>query len=335
MAQKIWIRKNGKAQVLSLESADEKEFGLIGVDEVIVDVHFSGINFADIMMRLGFYKGAPPKPFVPGYEFSGVVLRTGSNVQHVKLGDKVYGGTAFGGYVSRIKVPSYMVLRLPDNLSLEEGAALPVAIITSHAALFKMGRVRSGDRVLIDCATGGLGTIMLQMLRPIGVEITGLTSTATKKGLIESYGARALTHSEFYQMNGEKYDFVLNSQGGKSVHVHYDRLAPTGRIVCIGLSSGINKGKRDFLTLIHAALSTPKFSLVGMFDLNRGVFALNALKLIEDETYARGNIKLFDEFLMQGLKPHIGKVFAASEVTQAHQMIETKQASGKLLLAWQ
>lgn len=340
MTNKIWVRKNGRAEVLSYESSGESagddEFQSIGVEEVVVDVHFSGVNFADIMMRLGFYKDAPPKPFVPGYEFSGVVSRVGKGVTHVQPGDKVYGGTVFGGYASRIKIGAWMVLKLPSHLSLAEGAALPVAFITAYAALVKMARVQKGDRVMIDCATGGVGTIALQMLKSIGAQTVGLTSSVEKKSIIESYGALALTHKEF-QASGaqDQYDFILNSQGGKTVRAHYNRLAPAGRIVCIGLSAAINNGKRDFIALIKAAAEMPRFALISMFDLNRGVFALNALKLMEDTRYAKHNQSDFSAILNMGIKPHIGAIIPAAEVLRAHQMLESRKIGGKVLLSWQ
>ncbi|MBI2522534.1 MAG: alcohol dehydrogenase catalytic domain-containing protein [Bdellovibrio sp.] len=334
MFQQIYIRKFGAPSVLSLEEGKEESTPLAS-DEVSVEVHYSGINFADIVMRLGFYKDAPPKPFIPGYEFSGVITQIGSDVKQHKVGDRVYGGSVFGAYTSDIRVKSWMAIKLPDNFSLEEGASLPVAFITAYAALFEMARVRSGDKVLIDCASGGLGTLALKMLKAVGAEVTGLTSSNSKKNLIESLGARARTHGEFWQdAEDTRYDFILNSQGGSSIMRHYDRLGPTGRIVCLGLSEGIKGGGRHFLTIAKAAIQMPRFSVIKMFDKNRGVFALNALKLMEDSLYIRKNLEQFDKITQWNLKPIIGKIFPAKDVALAHQFIEEKRGQGKILLAW-
>lgn len=126
--------------------------------EVAIDVKYSGVNFADVQMRLGFYPDAPKKPFVPGYEVSGVVAEVGPGVTAVKRGDAVVAGTYFGGYASRVTIPATQVFPLPRNATLETGAALPVNYFTAQLALHDMARVRAGDKVLIECATGGVGT---------------------------------------------------------------------------------------------------------------------------------------------------------------------------------
>jgi len=331
----IWIRKFGNSDSLSIEqnnSASEKK---VRPEEVKVDVYFSGINFADIIMRLGFYKDAPKKPFVPGYEFSGIIKEIGSDVKNLKVGDKVYAGSLFGGYSSEVTIPSWMAIKLPDSLSLQEGAAMPIAFITSYAAIFDMGRVKKDDRVLIDCATGGVGIIMLQMLNALGATTIGLTSSEQKKELIKSYGAEAITHDEFWSnKNINNFDFILNSQGGSSIKKHYERLAYTGRIICLGISSGIKNGKRDYIAIAKAALTMPKFNVISMFDKNRGVYALNALKLMEDQSYANKSIKQFKKIEEMKLKPYIGKVFNYKDASSAHRYIEERKAKGKILLSW-
>jgi len=332
--QKVWIRKFGAAQVLSLEDTPVINEH-VQAGKVQVDIHYSGVNFADIIMRLGFYPDAPAKPFVPGYEFSGVVKAVGEGVTKFKVGDEVYGGCVFGAYSSELTISAWMLLKVPEHLNLQQAAALPVAFITNHAALIDMGRIRPGDEVLIDCATGGLGTIALQMLKALGANVTGLTSSQDKKEFIESYGAKAYTHSEFAKRKDlNQYDFILNSQGGKSIREHYDRLGFTGRIVCLGISSGINNGKRDFFSIIKAAMQMPKFSIIKMFDKNRGVYALNALKLMEDEAYGRKHINDFQKISEWKIVPHVGGVFSKDEVSKAHKLIEQRKAKGKVLIKW-
>lgn len=145
-AQQISIKKFGPPDVLALERAAVRE---AGADELKIKVKYSGINFADLQMRLGFYPDAPPKPFVPGYEVAGHVEQVGPGVEGFRVGDPVIAGTYFGGYASEVTLPARQVFRLPESLTLEQGAALPVAFFTAQLALFEMGRVRRGDRVLI------------------------------------------------------------------------------------------------------------------------------------------------------------------------------------------
>jgi len=328
----VVIDKYGPASTLHLRELAPRA---PGADEVAIDVAYSGINFADIQMRLGFYPDAPKRPFVPGYEVSGRVSAVGANVTGIQPGDPVAAGTYFGGYASSVTIPARQVFRLPDSIGLEAGAALPVNYFTAQLALFEMARVRKGDRVLIECATGGVGVLAMQMARHAGAEVTGLTTSAHKKSFIEQYGATAYTVDELRASpNLTGYDFILNASGGGHITWQRARLGITGRMVCIGLSSGVKDGKRNYARIALAALRMPRISVIKLFDQNSGVFALNALRVLEDEAWiARLTRSMADLEAMQ-VRPHVGKVFAAAEVADAHAFLQTKQATGKVLLAW-
>src|SRR3954471_23114193 len=182
MHRDIVIEKYGPASTLHLRDLVPRE---PADDEVAIDVAYSGINFADIQMRLGLYPDAPKKPFVPGYEVSGKVTAVGKSVDHVKVGDPVVAGTYFVGYASHVTLPARQVFKLPAGIDLEAGAALPVNYFTAQLALFEMARIRKGDRILIEPATGGVGVLAIQMARHVGAEVTGLTTSPHKKAFIE------------------------------------------------------------------------------------------------------------------------------------------------------
>lgn len=331
--QQIAIEKYGPATTLAVreQTADRG----VGDDEVAIAVKYSGINFADIQMRLGFYPDAPKKPFVPGYEVSGYIEEVGKNVTNFKPGDRVVAGTYFGGYQSRVTVPAYQAFPLPAGVDLAEGAAIPVCFFTAQIALFEMGRVRAGDKVLIECATGGVGTLAIQMAKHVGAEVVGLTTTPAKKSYIEELGATAYTRDEFYadaSLTG--FDFILNASGGKEVKRQLKRLGLTGRMVCIGVNSGVKDGKRNIFRMVKAVLQMPRLSVLKMFDANAGVFGLNALRVLEDETWVRRLTESLATIEDMQLKPHVGKVFPSNEVAQAHEYLQTRQAKGKVLLSW-
>ncbi len=328
----IVIEKFGSAATLK-----QREFAprTPSDDEVAIDVAYSGVNFADIQMRLGFYPDAPKKPFVPGYEVSGKVSSIGKNVRDLRVGDSVIAGTYFGGYASHVTVPASQVFRLPTSIDLAAGAALPVAYFTAQLAVFEMARVRKGDRVLIECATGGVGVLAMQMAKHAGAEVTGLTTSPHKKSFIEDYGAKAYTLDEFRADSSlTGYDFILNSSGGAQINWQRQRLGLTGRMVCIGISSGVKDGKRNYLRIGLAALRTPRISVLKLFDTNSGIFALNALHILRDPTWIERLTKSMTSIESMGLTPHVGKVFPATDVSAAHAFLETKQATGKVLLAW-
>ncbi len=303
--------------------------------EVAIDVKYSGVNFADVQMRLGFYPDAPKKPFVPGYEVSGVVAEVGPGVTAVKRGDAVVAGTYFGGYASRVTIPATQVFPLPRNATLETGAALPVNYFTAQLALHDMARVRAGDKVLIECATGGVGTLATQMARAAGADVVGLTTSPHKKGFIEGLGAKAYTLDDFYADSSLKdFDLIINSSGGAHINRQRRRLGLTGRMVCLGMSSGVKDGRRNFARIALAALRTPRISVLKLFDANTGIYALNALHVLRDPVWVERMTKSLVAVDELDLKPHVGKVFAAKEAGAAHAFLETKQATGKVLLAW-
>lgn len=332
MHRDIVIEKYGSASTLKLrELAPRPPAG----DEVSIDVAYSGVNFADIQMRLGFYPDAPKRPFVPGYEVSGKVAAIGEGVRDVAVGDEVIAGTYFGGYASRVTVPAHQVFKLPPGIDLAAGAALPVAFFTAQLAVFEMARVRAGDRVLIEPGTGGVGVIATQMARHVGAEVTGLTTSPHKKAFLEELGAKPYTLDELRDdpaLSG--YDFILNSSGGANINWQRARLGLTGRMVCIGLSSGVKDGKRNFARIAAAALRTPRISVLKLFNANTGIYALNALHVLRDPAWIARLTRAMTSIEAMGLKPHVGKVFPADEVADAHTFLQTKQATGKLLLAW-
>jgi NADPH:quinone reductase-like Zn-dependent oxidoreductase len=108
----------------------------------------------------------------------------------------------------------------------------------------------------------------------------------------------------------------------------------TGRMVCVGLSSGVRDGKRNFFRIAKAALQTPRISVLKMFDANTGIFALNALHILQDPTWVERLTSSLTAVEEMGLKPHVGKVFPADEVAGAHEYLQTRKALGKVLLEW-
>lgn len=330
--QQIAIEKFGAANTLHVSELAARP---PGDDEVAIEVAYSGVNFADIQMRLGFYPDAPKKPFVPGYEVSGKIKAVGKNVRDLAIGDEVVAGTYFGGYASYVTIPARQVFKLPKTVDLAAGAALPVNYFTAQLALFEMARVRKGDRVLIECATGGVGVLAIQMARHVGAEVTGLTTSPHKKGFIENLGAKAYTREEFRADESLRgYDFILNASGGAEINWQRARLGLTGRMVCLGISSGVKDGKRNFARIAMAAIRMPRISVLKLFDANTGIFALNALHVLQDPTWVEKLTKSMTTIDELNLKPHVGKVFAAAEVGAAHEFLQTKQATGKVLLQW-
>ncbi len=327
--QFVEITDFGAAHLLKFNTSEIKED--LKANEVSIDVKFSGINFADIVMRLGQYQDAPPKPFTPGYEVSGIITKIGSNVTHFQVGDEVMAGTRFGGYTSKLILPEWSVLKKPNHLSLEEAAAVPVNYITAHIALNEFARVRAGDKILLDCATGGVGVFCMQIAKDAGAEVIGLTTSEHKKEFIESYGARAYTFEEFEKSGETGFNFILNSSGGKSLKTQYELLTKSGLICCIGMQASINNGKSNIFKFTKTLISMPWYPIVKLIMQSRSVSGFNALKYFEDEPWLKANLPIIEKC---PYKPFVGKTFDAKEVSSAHEFLEQRKAKGKVLLHW-
>src|SRR3954454_11094375 len=161
----VVITKHGPPEVLQVQERPEPR---PGAGDVLVDVKAAGINFADTMARVGLYPDAPKPPCVLGYEVAGEIESVGAGATSFKKGDRVMAGTRFNGQAELVTVAEDQVLRLPEQMSFEEGAAFPVNYGTAYAALVLMGGLKGGERVLIHAAAGGVGISATQIARNIG-----------------------------------------------------------------------------------------------------------------------------------------------------------------------
>ncbi len=157
------ITEHGPPEVLRVQDRPDPE---PGSGEVRVSVKAAGINFADLMARMGLYPEAPKPPSVVGYEFAGEVESLGDGVEDLAVGDRVIGGCRFGGYAELVCVGSDQLVPLPDDWSFEEGAALPVNYATAYAGLVRYGSLMEGERVLLHAAAGGVGIAATQVAQP-------------------------------------------------------------------------------------------------------------------------------------------------------------------------
>lgn len=304
-----------------------------GPSEIQIEVVCSGLNFADAMMLKGLYPDAPKYPFTPGYEVSGVVVSVGKDVTRFRPGERVLAGLYFGGYSSVVTVSERQCLHIPSNLDEKTGASVLVSYLTSWLALVEYARVREGDRVLVDCASGALGSMIAGMAKKRGAYIVGLTSSPHKKaGILKSYD-EAYTHDELESLQIlAPFDIIIQSRGGPSFHQLIRRLRPGGRIVALGVSELVSSGVWNRL---KATLRTmwglrPIFPAT-LMNGNYGVYGLNVLRLFDHiEVLERGLTLLASEC---PIIP-IAKIVPAKDVEQTFKQILAKELVGKVLLDW-
>ena len=170
----VVITKHGDLSVLQVQERPDPPPP--GPGQVRIAVRAAGVNFADHLARVGLYPDAPKPPAVVGYEVAGTIEAVGDGVDPARVGERVFAGTRFGGYAEIVNVQAADAVPLPDALSFEQGAAIPVNYATAWAALHGYGSLRSGERVLIHAAAGGVGIAAIQLAKAAGAEIHGTAS---------------------------------------------------------------------------------------------------------------------------------------------------------------
>ena len=339
MIKTVQIPHFGDTKVLKLMEQPRPSLTLQGVR---IQVRAIGVNFADLMMRMGLYPEAPKTPFVPGYEVAGDVIEVGAGVKSVVPGDRVLAGTRFGGYASEIVAPEYHVRRIPKGLTYEQAAGIPVNFLTAWIALQEMGRVRRGDRVLIPSAAGGVGTAAVQIAAQEGAYVVGVVGSSTKKERVLSLGAaEVITQEQWeYEESAPRGDFqiILDSTGGESIKRSYRRLASGGRLVHFGASSLVGGPKRSLGRILSFVLNSTFFTTYKLMMDNKGVYGLNMLQLFEEPTPGKSNpiFSAFDEVLKRfedgRYQVVVGKTFPLEQAGFAHHHLQSRENFGKVIL---
>lgn len=327
----VVITKHGGPSVLRVQ--EQPDPGL-GAGEVRIDVAAAGINFADVMARMGLYPDAPKTPCVVGYEVAGTILELGDGVEGLAVGQRVLAGTKFGGYASQVVVPASDVVPLPENLSFEQGAAIPVNYATAWAGLIGYGSLRRGERVLVHSAGGGVGIAATQIAKRAGAEVYG-TASPGKHARCEELG---VDHVLDYNRPGwekglPQFDVILDAVAGRSFRTSYELLRPGGRLVAFGASSLVSGQRRNLVTALRTVIRMPRFNLIKQMSESKAVIGLNMLSLWKDRGTLEPWIAPLRALLDDGtIAPVVAGVFAFEEAGAAQTMIVERRNVGKVVL---
>jgi NADPH:quinone reductase-like Zn-dependent oxidoreductase len=327
----VVITKHGGPGVLQVQELADPD---LGPGQVRIQVAAAGINFADVMARMGLYADAPKTPCVVGYEVAGTVLELGEGVIGLSPGQRVLAGTQFGGYASEVVADAHDVLALPDALSFEQGAAIPVNYGTAWAALLGYGSLRAGERVLIHSAGGGVGIAATQIAKRSGAEVYG-TASPGKHARISELG---VDHPLDYTKPGwerglPRFDVILDAIGGKSFRLGYEMLRPGGRLVAFGASSVVSGERRNLVTALRAVVRMPRFNMIKQMSESKAVIGLNMLTLWKDHGSLEPWIAPMRELLDDGtVKPVVAGTFSFDGTGAAQTMIVERRNVGKVVL---
>ncbi len=317
----IVARSYGSPDVLALQEVPKPA---PGDDEVLIEVHAAALNAADwhmmradpfpVRLMAGLFK---PKFKIPGADVAGRVEAVGKNVTRFKPGDEVFGdlaGHAWGGFAEYVCAPENLLAPKPANLSFEEAAALPMAAVTALQALRDKGGIRAGQSVLINGASGGVGTFAVQIAKSFGAEVTAVCSSRNLE-LARSLGADHVIDygGEDFTKSGRHYDLILATNGYHPISAYRRALGPHGVYVMTG---GANKQMTEALFL------GPWLSLFGKQKLGNAMAKPNAKDLgVVKELVEAGKVK-----------PAIDRRYPLAQVPEAMRYLEEGHARGKIVI---
>jgi NADPH2:quinone reductase len=292
--------------------------------EALVKLGAVGLNYIDVYHRTGLYPA--PRPFIPGTEGAGVVEVVGPDVTEVAPGDRVAYAMQIGSYADYAVVPAWRLVKIPDGVSAEQAAAVMLQGMTAHYLVTSVYPLKAGETALIHAAAGGVGLLLIQLVKRIGARAIGTVSTEAKAQLAREAGADDVIL--YTQQDFESETRRLT--GGKGVQVVYDSvgrdtflkslssLAPRGMMALYGQSSGP-----------VAAFDPALLSQKGSLFLTRP--SLAHYSATREELLWRAD-ELFDWIKSDKLKLRIEKTFPLNEAAEAHRQLEGRKTTGKVLL---
>ncbi len=334
--QSIFINRYGGPDVLEFRSGSISD-PLKG--EIQVEVRYSGINFADIMSRMGLYTTRLKPPYVLGMEIAGVVKKVSSEDLNPYLGKAVVGMCRSGGYSTLVNAPAEQLFII-DEKWLDVAAAIPVNYLTAYFMMIHQGALRKDETILIHGIGGGVGVAALQIANHIGANVIG-TASLGKHEKLKRLGVHNLID---YQNNdfqdevlnitmGKGVDLILDPLGGAQLKKSYSILSEFGRIGVYGFSTAVTGPKRNYLKIIPEVLKMPNFNPRHLMMKNQGAFGfhLGMIRQRNDLVSKYGGI-LFDWLEKGIIEAVIDSVFELKDAEDAHSHIGERKNFGKVLL---
>lgn len=297
--------------------------------QVLVRVRAAGLNRADLLQARGAYP--PPtgySPNIPGLEFAGEIAAIGEDVTNLLIGERVFGITAGEAQAEYLLIDASLCARIPDNLSFTQAGAVPEAFITAHDAVITQGGLKSGETLLIHAVGSGVGLAALQIAKSKDVIVVGTSRTADKLARAGEFGLDVgiLTDKEinFAEQiaditDGKGADVILDLVGAAYVEQNLAALAPKGRLMLVGLTSG----------------RTAEVNL-GLVLQKRAHIIGTVLRGRSTEEKADATQRFADDVVpliaAEIIRPNLDRVFAATEVIDAYKYLESNQSFGKVVL---
>lgn len=331
----IYIVKNGKPE----NAFQRRELKLSEPEagEVTVKVDAFGLNFADVVARLGMYKECPPLPTVVGYEVVGRVAKIGDKVANVMVGDRVVAFTIFGGYATHVNTDARAVVKIDEDYDIGKALALAVQFCTAYYASNIATNVLEGDKVLIQAAAGGVGTALIQLCKLKGCKIYGTAGSSEKINYIKKLGVDVAINyreNDFSEVIDEKLDVVFDSIGGVTFKKGLKMLDYGGRMVSFGAASQLEA--KNFFQKVKFGLSFGFYHPVVFIMNSKTLAGVNMLRIGVNQPdllqYCMQNVaQLAKE---EKINPHVHKMYLVEQLNEAHLALENRATIGKVGVLW-
>lgn len=321
MVHAIRVHATGGPEVLSWEEVD---IGEPGPGQIRLRQHAVGLNYIDVYHRTGLYP--QPLPITPGVEGAGVVEAVGPDVDSVRVGDRVAYAGPIGGYAEARLIDADRLVRLPDQISFDQGAAMMLQGMTARMLLRSVRHAQAGETILVHAAAGGVGLILCQWASAIGATVIGTVSTDAKAELARAHGCHhpiIYTRQDFVAeveriTRGAKLPVVYDSVGRDTFLKSLDCLRPRGLMVSYGNASGPPDPIAPTLLAQKGSLFLTRPTLFHY--------------IADREELAQSANELFDMVLSGKLRIEVAQRHALKDVAEAHHNLETRRTTGSTVL---
>lgn len=314
-------------------------------NQVIVQTKAIGVNYADCVVRMGFYASSKKYegwPVTPGFEFSGIVSAVGADVKDVAVGARVFCVNRFNVYATHVAAPRSQVYRLPDHISFEEAAGFPVNYLTAYYALHQVVKIYPDSTLLVHSAAGGVGSALLQLCKLAGWRSIGVVGSSHKVDAAKAMGADVVIDKskedlwkmvEHYAPDG--LDVILDGNGASTLRRGYAHLRPTGKLISYGFHSMFPRGwgVANPFKLIFDYLRTPRFNPVDMHKQNKSLVTFNLSFLFDRGDLLQDALASLYPWFKEGKfrVPDI-TTYPFADVARAHKDLQSGRTVGKLVL---
>jgi NADPH2:quinone reductase len=311
-------------------------------NEVVIESEAFGLNYADVMSRLGLYREAPPLPCVVGYEVVGRITQVGKDVSSDLIGKSVLAFCRFGGYAKHVVTQDYAVVPIGD-IPAEQAMVLCTQAVTAYYMAAYLTPIQAGEKVLIHAAAGGVGTLLVQLAKLRGAEVFAKIGDDAKADVVRNLGAdhvinyRKGDYAEEVKrlLKGDRLDASFNPAAGSTFKKDFELIGSGGRVVLFGASE-LSSGKYGIFSKLNFLRRMGLVLPIGLMMRSKNVLGVNMLKIADNRPMVLTHcLKEVVALYQDGkLIPQVGGVYSIEEVAVAHEALEKGKTTGKLTVKW-